>query len=453
MTLTDVNNHEAVLSGKIHHNYLKHFRFEVDMNAKGFQVLNTTGGDNALYYGTANASGYAHFSGPIDNMKMDISLTPEKGSVINIPLNASSELSKSEFITFIDRKKNPGEEILVSSRVDLSGVRLNMNLDMNQDALINIIFDEKIGDVISGRGTGSLRLDINTAGNFNMYGTYTIEKGDYLFTLQNIINKKFIIDQGSRITWAGDPYEANVDLSAVVQVYTSSLYNILQDSTYKRRIPVDCRLFLTNKLMNPTISYEISVRGLDPTSESLLKTILNSEQEINRQMFGLLVFNQFVPQSGTSQATTRLDAGAGAGASASELLSNQVSNWLGQLTQGVNIGLNYRAKDTYSPEEIQVMFTKSLFKDRLTIDAGVGYLPSQTENTSGIVGDFNAEYKLTQDGRLRLKGFNRSNADNIISYSQSPYTQGFGVFYRQEFNTLSDLLVKWHLKDAPLPAP
>jgi hypothetical protein len=444
LTIYDANNNSATAKGKIIHDYFGNFRFDVELQAQKFQVLNTSLNDNSLYYGKANASGYARFFGPIDNMKMDISLSPDRGTVINIPLNTTEDLSSSNFISFIDRSRHGNDELL-KTQVDLSGIRLNMNLDLNQEALINIIFDEKIGDVISGRGTGSLRLDINTAGNFNMYGTYTIEQGDYLFTLQNLINKKFNIDAGGRITWAGDPYEATVDLSAVYVVYTSTLYNLLQDSTYKRRLPVDCRLFLTNKLMNPIINYEINVRGLSPTEEGVVKTQINSEEQINKQMFGLLLFNQFLPASGTGQSIARVDAGAGAGASASELLSNQVSNWLGQISKDVNIGFNYRAKDTYTSEEVKLIFSKSLFNERLVIEGNVGYLSDQTYVNSNVVGDFYAEYKVSPDGRFRLKGFNRSNADNIINYSQAPYTQGFGIFYRQEFDTFNDLMVRWRL--------
>ncbi|MBL0104290.1 MAG: translocation/assembly module TamB domain-containing protein [Bacteroidetes bacterium] len=199
MHLTDDNNQEALVNGTVTHSNFHDFRFDAEMNATKFQILHTEAKDNSLYYGTANASGYAKFYGPIANMNMDISLSPDKGTVVNIPLNTYSDISKNEFITFIDHRAEAAKSNR-GSHVDLSGVRLNMNLDMNRNAIMNIIFDEKIGDVITGSGTGSLRLDINTAGNFNMYGTYTIETGDYLFTLQNLINKKFTIDNGSRIT-------------------------------------------------------------------------------------------------------------------------------------------------------------------------------------------------------------------------------------------------------------
>lgn len=443
--LVDHENNEALVKGKIFHDNFSHFVFDLEVFPNKFHILNTTLRQNELYYGTAYASGYAHFYGPLENMIMDINVSPSKGTVINIPLSGSSEVLQSDFITFVNKKEAEEDEKEQRQVVNTSGIRLNMNLDMNPSATMNLIFDEKIGDIISGTGNGSIRLDINTNGEFNMYGTYTIQSGEYLFTLQNLINKKFNIDAGSHITWAGDPYDAIVDLSAVYVVYTSTLYNLLQDSTYKRRIPVDCRLFLTNKLLNPTISYEINVRGLDPTAQSLVSSFLNAEQEVNRQMFGLLVLNQFVPLSGTPGIGGGIDAGVSAGASASELLSNQVSNWLSQLSKDVSIGFNYRAKDTYSNEEIQLMFTKTLFNDRLLVEGNVGYSANQTQNTNSLVGDFYADYKVSEDGRFRLKGFNRSNSDNVLNYS-SPYTQGFGVFFRQEFNNIKDLLQRLGLK-------
>ncbi len=446
VTVIDKFNNEAKVKGQISHDYFKHFVFDVEVYPKNFQMLNTNYAQNSLYYGNAVVSGYAHFYGPIQQMGIDINLVPAKGTLINIPLGNSAEVTQSEFITFVDYSKDYEYDEKPRTLVSNSGIRLNMNLDMNPTATIKLIFDEKIGDIITATGDGSIRLDIDQNGEFTMYGTYTISKGEYLFTLQNLINKKFNIDNGSRITWAGNPNDANVDLSAVYVLYTSSLYNLVQDSTYKRRLPVECRLLLSNKLLNPTINYDITVRGLDPAGESIVKSILTSEQEVSKQMFSLLLLNQFSPPSNQTVASSRIDAGAGAGASASELLSNQVSNWLGRLSKDVNIGINYRSKDNYSNEEIQLLFAKTLFNDRLLVEGNVGYMSNQAQNTNDLVGDFYAEYKVSEDGRFRLKGFNRSNADNVLNYS-APYTQGFGVFFRQEFNDLRDLLRRLKIID------
>lgn len=453
--LYDENGHESGVKGRVSHTAFEDWNFDLELFPRNFQALNTALVDNELFYGKANATGYVHIYGSLDDMLMDIALSPNKGSVINIPLSTTSEITESDFITFINRRDTADTTEHVS-KVNLSGLRLNMSLDITPDAEINLIFDEKIGDVITGSGSGNLRMDINTLGDFNMYGTFTIEKGTYLFTLQNLINKRFQIDNGGRITWGGDPYDANIDMTAVYTVYTGSLVNLIQDSTFQRRVPVDLRLNLTGKLMNPSINYEIAVRAQDPTIESMVRTVLNSEQEVNRQMFGLLVFNQFLPPSVNTSSVGKFDAGAGAMASATELLSNQVSNWLSQLSKDVNIGFNYRAKDTYTNEEINLMFSKSLFNDRLLVETNVGVMGTNAaatnQNSNTVVGEFYTEYKVSKDGRFRLKAYNRSNADDLINFN-APYTQGVGVFFRQDFNSLSDLKQRLGLSKKPESPP
>jgi len=54
-----------------------------------------------------------------------------------------------------------------------------------------------------------------------------------------------------------------------------------------------------------------------------------------------------------TQASNKVDAAGGAGASGFEFLSDQLSNWLGQVSTSVNIILNYKPKDIYSREETE----------------------------------------------------------------------------------------------------
>ena len=51
----------------------------------------------------------------------------------------------------------------------------------------------------------------------------------------------------------------------------------------------------------------------------------------------------------------------------------------------------------------------------------------------------NVEYKLTPDGKFRVKAFNKSNHDDLLKEISSPYSQGLGLSYRKEFNTFADL--------------
>ena len=135
MTLVDVNNNEAAVKGKILHDYFRNFRFDIQLRPRNFQALNTDPSQNELYYGRANATGLVKITGPLEYLNMDITLSPTKGTILNIPLTSSTEVTQSNFITFIDPKKRD-DFSENSNTIDLSGIRLNMNLEMNPDAEI-----------------------------------------------------------------------------------------------------------------------------------------------------------------------------------------------------------------------------------------------------------------------------------------------------------------------------
>jgi hypothetical protein len=449
-TLVDSRGNKAYTNGKISHNYFKNFGFHVSLQTEKFQALNTTIVHNEVYYGTAYVSGRANFTGPIEKINMDMRLKSEKGSDIHIPLGTSAEVSHGEFVTFRKSKTDTSEYTV--PKVNTSGITMNMFLDITPDATVEIVFDEKIGDKITGNGFSNLQLVIDDIKGFQMFGSYSITKGTYLFTLQNVINKKFTIDPGSVITWNGSPYDADIALTAVYSGSTSTLYKLMDDSTFRRRLNYEVELSLTHKLMNPTINYNINVLGLDAGSESRVNSKLQIEDETSRQVFGLMVLNQFIPSPQGVSSTYSIEAGSGASSSAGELLSNQVSNWLSQVSHKVGLGFSYKARDTYSKEEIDLIFSKSLFDDRLMIEGNVGVASDQT--TSNLVGDFNLEYLVSSDGRLRMKTFNRSNTNNLLNYN-APTTQGLGVVYREQFDTLRQLLQKYKLikKDTPSDSP
>ena len=64
---------------------------------------------------------------------------------------------------------------------------------------------------------------------------------------------------------------------------------------------------------------------------------------------------------------------------------------------------------------------------------------NNNQNTNNIVGDVNVEYKLTDDGKVRVKAFNKANDNNSTIITSGPYTQGVGIFYREEFDTIGEL--------------
>jgi hypothetical protein len=207
-----------VVGGRIYHENFKNWQLDLDIWANKFMIMNTTEAQNSLYYGRAFITGRINIFGYVDqNIQVDASVKTDKSVNIrnkkieytqfNIPLSGPSEVSESTFISFVD-KKNPTPKTKGKDKVDLSGFTLNLDLEMTPDAEIQILFDPKVGDVIKSRGEGNLRMEITSNGKFNMFGDYNITDGEYLFTLQNIINKKFRVEKGSSIKWTGSPYNA-----------------------------------------------------------------------------------------------------------------------------------------------------------------------------------------------------------------------------------------------------
>ena len=169
-------------------------------------------------------------------------------------------------------------------------------MEANTDAEMELLIDPKGGDVITGRGNGNLRVEFDTYSDIKLYGTYTINNGYYLFTLQNLIRKEFKVDQGSTIAWTGDPFNAQVNIRALYPL-TASLRDLLDESELssisRTSVPVNCILKLTDNLMKPTINFGIELPNSEERVKQIVRNIVNTDEMMNRQILYLLVFNRF----------------------------------------------------------------------------------------------------------------------------------------------------------------
>ena len=443
MTLTDMYKNKATVSGNIFHDNFKNMKLDFDVNAKKFMVLNTNALQNNLFYGKAFCTGNMGLYGSVDQLTFDINAKTEKGTQFVIPLSGPGEVSDNGYIRFV-RPDSTGKNDSIKNT--LAGMKLNFNLEATPDAEVQIILDAKGGDGIKAKGKGNINMNINTNGDFEMYGVYTITEGNYLFTLQNIINKKFDIDEGSNIRWSGDPYNADINVAATYKQRTSlapffpesSTENTAGGGDNNKRYPVNCKLYLKDKLTAPDISFGIELPTVSEVIRSQVMGYINNDQELNRQVFSLLLLRTFVTPL-QLQSVGGVSAGNAAGNNATEMLSNQLNGMLSKFTKAFNLGFNYRPSSALSNEEIDVALSTQLFNDKLTVDGNVGVNNSAVTKSSTLIGDLNIDYKLTKDSKVHVKAFNRSNDNFQIATLGGQFTQGAGVFYREEFNTLTEL--------------
>ena len=464
MTVDDIYGNTAVVNGKLTHDNFKDFKLDFDIKTDKFMCLNTTEQNNNLYYGKAFVTGNVNISGYLDNINIDANvktekITPiDKGDKLNllkkteltklfIPLTKNSELTENNFITYI--KKDNTVKVKDNYKVSLGGLTLNFNLDVTPDAEVQLIFDQKVGDIIKAKGSGDINLKINSKGDFKMYGEYVIESGDYLFTLQNIINKKFDLENGGTIRWSGVPYKADMNLSAIYKARASlaPFFDSTSHVDTKKRYPVDLKLLLNGDLLSPEINFDIGLPTVDATTQQTVLSYINTDAERNRQVFSLLILGSFVTPyqiAGAGAGNVMDQTALGAGMSTSELLSNQLSNLLSQVSKNFDVGINYRPGDAISKEELGVALSTQFFNDKLTIDGNVSNSQNASSQSTNLIGDVNAEYKLTKDGKVRVKAYNKANdISSTQTYASGPYTQGVGIFYRDEFDFIGDLFLRY----------
>ncbi|GAB4378793.1 MAG: translocation/assembly module TamB domain-containing protein [Salibacteraceae bacterium] len=435
----DDKKSKALLTFTLFHEGFNDLNYDLFVEATNFLCLNTTLAQNQDYYGTANITGDISISGDPNMTVIEVDASTDPNSKLIIPLSGPEDVSQLGYIRFVatdDTTTKQNENIYLE---EASALLLDFRLTVDQDAEIQLVFDQKIGDIIKVVGEGNMLLQIDTRGKFNMYGDYIISNGDYLFTLQNVVNKRFTVQPGSRIQWNGSPYDAKVDLTAIYKLRASPANLVYPDTSevYQKRMPVEVSLIMSGRLLEPTIRFDVDITSLPETdlANQLLEPRLISEEEMNKQAFSLLLANNFaVPGSsglaigGAGQTTTY------------EMLSNQFSNWISQYFDEWDVGVNFRPGDGANTDQGEISISRELFNDRVLVEVnGTVQGNSGTSDASNnVAGEFNIEYKINKDGSLRARVFNEANNYNPTNINQSPYTQGAGVFYRKEFDTWSE---------------
>ncbi|MCD4737277.1 MAG: translocation/assembly module TamB domain-containing protein, partial [Bacteroidales bacterium] len=433
IVIYDSLNNQGVLNGHIDFNKLSDIGLDLNISLENLLCMNTSRTMNDMFYGNAFSTGDFKISGPVSDLNLEINIMSENGTSIVIPVSYALNVTDNDFIVFIDKDQGT----LIDSPVIQStqtGLSMNFNLNVTPDAKIEIILPYDMGR-LNSTGSGDLNMNIDPSGNFTMDGEYEIRKGSFFFTLQNIINRYFDINRGGKISWNGDPFDADINMRAVYKLKTSlGAYAPGGDSA--TRVPVDCVISLRNKLSDPEFKFTIEFPDLNEDSKQYVYARLdtNDQAEMNQQMVSLLILNSFSYGSVTS---------SGVGFNTFSLLSNQINNWLSNISEDFDIGINYRPGDDISQHEVEVALSTQLFDDRVSIDGNVGVRGDQptntsTENTNNIVGEVTVVVRVTEDGNLRVKAFNKSN-NSYLSRNYAMYTQGVGIFYTQDFNKISEI--------------
>jgi hypothetical protein len=459
--LTDPQGGKGDFSMHLNLQNFSNIAYDFNIKPNNMLVMNTTIRDNELFYGKVFASGGATIKGNKQGVNMDISASTEGSSAFYLPLSNKSDVGDADFIVFT-RGRNAqmaadSTDYLFRKRMIMNngsanrnrraqgGLNINMALNVRPNAFFQLLIDPKEGHTISGRGNGSLNLHINPKNSeFNMYGDYEITEGVYNFSMgKGLIEKPFTIEQGSTIQWTGEPMDALLNISAVYKLKTSieplmqmaGYDNMSRATNYGARIPIECRILLSDRLAQPDIAFTVQAPGADTETQNILLNLLNTQETVATQFFYLLALGSFYAESGATQSIgTSTGASTGVG-----ILNNVLNNAIA--SDKFNLGINYRPKDTYSSDEVSIDISQKFMNNRIQLDIEGNYDTGNNPTavkTSNLTGDFYLTWLIDRAGNLKFKAFSRTI--DRFDENQGLQEYGVGLYYVEDFNTVKDIV-------------
>jgi len=470
--VTDADNNSFEVDGMIGTKDLFTPTFDLRLKANNFTVLNSTAKDNDLYYGKATFDATATVTGnltiPVVDLTLDVNDATDFTYVI--PATELDIVQREGIVQFVN-KENP-DAILTRTDEEsatLTGYDITADLRIGKGAKINIIVDPTTGDNLQVSGDGDLRFRMTPNGRMTLTGRYEINDGFYELSLYDIVSRKFEIAKGSSISWSGDPFDATLDASAIYKIETSasplmasqtSGADIKDKERFRQELPFLVYLNVDGELLQPVITFRLDMPedeqgAIGGQVYGRVQQLNSQDQELNKQVFSLLVLNKFFPTSGADGSSG--GTAAIARDNINQALSDQLNQFGGKLLGDSGIDLNF-GLDSYTDyqnnaqqrTQLDITASKKLLDDRLIVSVGsevdIQGGPAPSEGQTPVIGNISLEYLLTESGQWRLKGFRKNQYDNVIDGQL--IVSGIGLIFTKEFNEFKNLFTKTVLEEA-----
>jgi len=445
ISITDSKSGQAVLSGGVEMmGGLNDIMLNSSLRLYGLELLDIPGGEGLR--GNIFAGGSVYLSGPPDAILLDADLSTAGEGNIHVPLNGFSSQGSNDLLTFTSHEvvyKDPLEDILAElvKRREVEEKKKNserefmarLRISADSGTLAVLDLDDSGDNVLQFRGDGTIGINLRPARDiFDISGDYSISQGSYHFSIPGV-SKDFTIDNGSSLTFGGDLLDSNLDIGATYTLRTSLNRLIADTTSVSTRREVNCRIHIADRLMAPSVSFDIDIPDLDPVTKAEVESALNTDDKIQKQFIALLVTGSFLPdeQSGIVNNPNIIYSNV------TEIMSRQLSDMLSRLNIPLDMGLGYQQSSS-GMDLFDLAVSTQLFDNRVEVHGSVGNRQNNTGTAAtaygDVVGDLDIDWKINRSGQLRLNAFSHS-ADEYSSYLDNTQRNGAGITYQKEFNT------------------
>ena len=444
-TVYDENRYTWKISGTVGHKQFSDINPQLTMDFNNFSVMNNAHQTDGLFFGRLNVNGRLNVSMQNKKWLVQGNLTHGKNNSIMAHIPETVEARRYGWITFAGAEKeetgnagqNPQPKEASASSLP---VKLDFTFAANPGLNVGVILNPATGDVAQVQGSGNIGVsyDLNS-GNMNLQGTYTVEEGDCSLSLKNITRKNFRIRDGGKLIFRGDPMNTSFDLTAIYHLKASlaSLDPSFAEITSSGKIPVNCLLTAGGNIKKMQLDYQIRLPNEPAEVQQKLDGLLYTDDARIKEIAYLLALGSFMPVN--SDVWTANSSSLWTSIASSSVTSQLNSLLAGVLSDNWSIGTDlYSSDGSMSKMDMDVSISTKLFNDRLAVNGTLGYRNSLNTGgqTDNFTGDFDLEYKLSQEGNFLLRFF---NATNNQYYEKAKTTQGVGIVYKRQGKTLKQL--------------
>jgi translocation and assembly module TamB len=466
-TIKDSSKNELVLDGNAYTTNFMNYKFDMDLKATNFKALNSTKANSKLFYGQFYFDTDLQISGtekaPV--VDGDLTVTENTKLTVALPEDEPGVVAREGIVNFIDVDSLKTDTLLLLakdtlSKSDITGMDISVNIEIRKEAELTLVVDQANGDFLRMQGTAQLTGGIDPSGKTTLAGTYEIDKGEYNLSF-NFLKRQFAIKQGSKITWLGEPTKANVDLTAVYIANTAPLTLLDQsgtttDATMKQKLPFEVNLILGGELLKPSVSFDIALPEdknynvssaiVDDVQRSLANLRAESEQ-LNKQVFALLLLNRFVAENPFASSGGGFNAGTAARQSVSKILSDQLNNLASDLIKGVDLNFDLASNEDYTTGEMEnrtdlnVSLSKQLLNDRLKVTVGSNFElegpQASNQKSNNLAGNVALDYILSKDGRYMVRAYRKNEYEGELD--GYIIETGLNFIIRFDYNRFNEL--------------
>ena len=471
----DVHNRQGILTGGIHHKDLTQLTYDIFVDAQNLLSYDFRDFGEDTFYGTVFANGRVEIHGRNSGVTINADVTPQAGTVFVYNAASPDAINNQEFIEWgtshptatalsTDYTDETGKSIKSVQSVDKTSVggdlqsqpsppsplhdfrsdlHMNFHINATPQATVRLLMDARTNDYITLHGNGDLHATFYNKGAFNLFGTYRVTEGTYDVTIQDIIHKNFTFQEGGTVVFGGDPYDAALNLQAQHIVNGVSLSDLNVGRSFSNTVRVNCLMNITGQPRAPQVDFDLDIPNVNTDEKQMVRSIINSEDEMNQQVIYLLAVGRFYPQQANNAEAEETGPSKTSLAMQSLLsgtLSGQLNSMLGQVIKNDNwnFGANISTGDEgWNNAEYEGLVSGRMLNNRLLINGQFGYRDKANTTTTSFIGDFDIRYLLLPNGNLALKVYNQTN-DRYFTRS-SLNTQGIGIIMKKDFNSLGDL--------------